>query len=376
VTSATNIQRSQTVRRGGSRSANRDLVPAILLGGPAIVLLLMFLIGPFFMGIGYSFTNQRLISANPTEWVGLRNYQRLLSLSFLAVDPVVDTQTGQPVLDEDGNPEYPRSRDYTRNEADYPQYAGMREWFSFDTANQRIYVLAGDPTFMRSLVNVIFFALIVIPLQTGLGLLLALLVNQKLKGRNFFRTIYFSPVVTSMVVISIVWTFLYDKDNGLINQFLGTISLGAIQPVNWLGNPNTAMLAIIIMSAWQGVGMQMVLFLAGLQGIQESLYEAAGIDGANSWQKFRHVTVPGLRGIFVFIIITITIAAFQLFTQVFVMTNGGPDDATTTVTFHMVRVGFREQDIAYAAAIGVIFFVLILVISLVQRYILRNREAQ
>jgi ABC-type sugar transport system permease subunit len=129
------------------------------------------------------------------------------------------------------------------------------------------------------------------------------------------------------------------------------------------------------MSVWQGVGMQMVLFLAGLQGIQESLYEAAGIDGANGWQKFRNVTVPGLRPIFVFIVITITIAAFQLFTQVFVMTNGGPDDATTTVTFHMVRVGFREQDIAYAAAIGVIFFLFILAISLVQRYVLRNREA-
>lgn len=178
MTTATNTQRSQTVRRGGSRSANRDLVPAILLGGPAIVLLIMFLIGPFFMGIGYSFTNQRLISANPTEWVGLRNYQRLLSMSFLAVDPVVDAQSGQPLLDDEGNKQYPRSRDYTRNEVDYPQYASLREWFSFDTANQRIYVLAGDPTFLRSVVNVIFFAIIVIPLQTGLGLILALLVNQ------------------------------------------------------------------------------------------------------------------------------------------------------------------------------------------------------
>lgn len=110
--SATNTQPAQTVRRGGSRAADRDLVPAILLGGPAIVLLLMFLIGPFFMGIGYSFTNQRLISANPTAWVGLRNYQRLLSLSFLAVDPVVDAQTGQPALDADGNPKYPFRRDY------------------------------------------------------------------------------------------------------------------------------------------------------------------------------------------------------------------------------------------------------------------------
>jgi multiple sugar transport system permease protein len=201
---------------------------------------------------------------------------------------------------------------------------------------------------------------------------LALLVNQQLRGRNFFRTIYFSPVVTSMVVISIVWTFLYDKDNGLINQFL---QLFGLPNVNWLGDPLTAMPAIIIMSVWQGVGFQMVLFLAGLQGIPEFLYEAASIDGANGWQKFRNITVPGLRNVTVFIIITITIAAFQLFTQVFVMTNGGPNDATTTVVFHMVRKGFREQDIAVASAIGVLFFLFILGISLFQRYILRDQEA-
>ena len=233
-------------------------------------------------------------------------------------------------------------------------------------------MLASDPTFLRSVLNVILFAIVVIPLQMGLGLLLALLVNQQLRGRNFFRTIYFSPVVTSMVVISIVWTFLYDKDNGLINQFLQIFGL---PNVNWLGDPATAMPAVIIMSVWQGVGFQMVLFLAGLQGIPDFLYEAAGIDGANGWQKFRSITVPGLRGVTVFIIITITIAAFQLFTQVFVMTNGGPNDATTTVVFHMVRTGFREQDIAGAAAIGVLFFLFILAISLLQRRILRDQEA-
>lgn len=368
---ATTTQATPTTS-GSKRGPTRDFVPAILMAGPAMVLMFMFLIGPFFAGIGYSFTNQRLISANPTEWVGLRNYTRLIKMSVLAVEPVVDPATGQPELDENGDPVYPRSRDYTRNEVDYPQYEGMREWFSFDAGGQRYYVLAGDPTFLRSVLNVILFAVIVIPLQMGLGLLLALLVNQQLRGRNFFRTIYFSPVVTSMVVISIVWTFLYDKDNGLINQFL---QLFGLPNVNWLGDPLTAMPAIIIMSVWQGVGFQIVLFLAGLQGIPEFLYEAASIDGANGWQKFRNITVPGLRNVTVFIIITITIAAFQLFTQVFVMTNGGPNDATTTVVFHMVRKGFREQDIAVASAIGVLFFLFILGISLFQRYILRDQEA-
>lgn len=365
-----NVQTPTQTRGRGQEQ--RDLVPAILLAAPAIILMVMFLIGPFFAGIGFSFTNIRLISANPVEWVGLRNYQRLTKVAVLPVEPVTDPATGQPAVDEAGNLVYPRSRDYTRDEQAYPQYAGTREWFTVDIGDTRYYVLAGDPAFMKSIFNVIFFALVVIPTQTGLGLLLALLVNQKLAGRNFFRTVYFSPVVTSMVVLSFVWIFLYDKDNGLVNQFIGLLG---IPPVNWLGNPSTAMWAIIVMSVWQGVGFQMVLFLAGLQSIPDYLYEAASIDGANAWQKFRYVTIPGLRNVFVFIIITITIAAFQLFTQVFVMTNGGPEDATTTVVFHMVRKGFREQDIAYAAAIGVLFFLFIIGISLVQRFVLRDKEA-
>ena len=177
-----------------------------------------------------------------------------------------------------------------------------------------------------------------------------------------------------MVVISIVWSFLYEKNVGLMNQFLRTLSFGQLGPVDWLGDPNIAMWAIILMSVWQGVGFQMVLFLAGLQGIPDYLYEAASIDGASPWQKFRYITIPGLRNVSVFIIVTITIAAFQLFTQVFVMTNGGPNDATTTVTFQMVQKGFREQDIAYASAIAVIFFLIILGISLFQRRVLRTQE--
>ncbi len=366
---------SRAIGRTEKKRKKSDLGTALILGGPAFLLLLVFLIGPFIMGVWFSFTDQRLISPQPAEFVGGRNYARLLQVSLLTLDPVVDPQTGQPQRDASGNLQYPRSREFTRDEQKYPQYFGLKEWFAFDLGGKRQVVLAADPTFLHSILNNIFFALVVVPLQSGLGLILALLVNQKLKGRNFFRTLYFSPVVTSMVVISIVWTFLYEKNVGLMNQFLKTVSFGNAGPVDWLGDPSLAMWATIIMSVWQGVGLQMVLFLAGLQGIPEHLYEAASIDGANPWQKFWHITVPGLRNVSVFILITITIAAFQLFTQVFVMTNGGPNEATSTVAFHMVQKGFREQDIAYASAISVIFFLFILAISLVQRFLTRNKEA-
>jgi multiple sugar transport system permease protein len=161
-----------------------------------------------------------------------------------------------------------------------------------------------------------------------------------------------------------------------MNQMLKTVSFGALGPVDWLGNPSTAMLAIIIMSVWQGVGLQMILFLAGLQEIPEQLYEAASIDGANGWQRFLNITLPGLRNVSVFIIIAITIAAFQLFSQVWVMTQGGPNGATSTVMFDIVQQGFVEQNIGYASAMSVIFFLFIIAIALVQRYATRERKGK
>jgi multiple sugar transport system permease protein len=227
---------------------------------------------------------------------------------------------------------------------------------------------------MRSLVNNFFFAIVVIPLQSAIGLLLALVVTQKLRGENFFRTMYFAPVVTSMVVVATVWRYLYDVNNGLVNAMIQAASFGLIQPVNWLGDPGVAMWAIIIMSVWQGAGFQMMLFVAGLQQIPEERYEAASIDGANAWQKFLYITIPGLRNVMVFNFIIITIAAFQLFDQVLVMTNGGPDNATSTVVFHMFKNGFREQDIAYASTIAVVFFLIILFINYFQRRVTKTGE--
>lgn len=261
-----------------SRS-ERQWITGLLMAGLAIILLLVFLIGPFFGGIYFSFTNQKLISANPTEFIGLRNYTRLLSFNVLTLNPEIDEATGEIARDEDGNIVFPRSRTFTRDEENYPQFAGLTEWFGFTIGNTRYVVLAGDPVFLRGIVNNFFFALVVIPVQTGLGLALALLVNQGLRGQNFFRTMYFAPVVTSMVVVSYVWRFIFDVNNGLLNEMLAAISFGYMQPVNWLGNPSTAMWAIIIVSVWQGAGFQMMLFVAGLQQIPGSLYEAASIDG-------------------------------------------------------------------------------------------------
>jgi len=230
-----------------------------------------------------------------------------------------------------------------------------------------------DPLFWRSLRNTLYFAVVVVPLQSGFALLLALLVNQRIRGTNFFRTLYFVPVVTSIVVVSILWKFMYQPD-GLVNNLLQSVSFNLIQGTDWLNNPGAAMPAIMFMSIWQAVGFHMIIWLSGLQTIAPELYEAADIDGAGRWEKFRYVTWPGLRNTRTFILVTITIAALSLFAQINIMTNGGPLDATTTVVFQAVRIGYQQQQTAYASAISLVFFLLVLTVSLVQRYLTREKD--
>lgn len=336
---------------------------ALLMNLPAMGGLLLFVVLPFMLAIVFSFTDQRLLSPNPTEFVGLRNYERLLDVAVIKLDPVRD-ESGALVKDADGNPEYPRLRTVFREN---PKYEGFKEVKTFDVGEARYAVASKDPLFWRALANIILFVVMVVPLQCGAALGCALLINQKLPGMTFFRTVFFSPVVISMVVISIVWTFLYDRQFGLVNQFLSWISFGYIPPIDWLGDPSIAMTAIVIMSAWQAMGFQMVIFLAGLQSISADLYEAASLDGANAWQRFRNVTLPGLKNTTIFILTATTMQAFALFTQIDVMTQGGPDDATVTVMYNAVRTGFREQDIAYGSTITVVFFLMILAVAFLQR---------
>ncbi|GGJ43451.1 carbohydrate ABC transporter permease [Deinococcus roseus] len=340
-----------------------DFKSALWMSAPALLGLFVFIVLPFLLAILFSFSNQRLMSPNPTEFVGFRNYDRLLSVRMLTLQPEKD-EAGKILLDETGQPTYPRIRSVLRSDENLREF---KELFTVSLFGQRTAVVAKDPIFWIGLLNILKFSLMVVPLQCGIALLLAFLINQKLPGMQVFRTIFFSPVVTSMVVIAIVWTFLYDRQVGLINQMLSALSFGHIAPIDWLGEEKIALLSIVIMSAWQGMGFQMVVFLAGLQSIPEELYEAAELDGAGGWQKFRFITLPGLRNTLNFVLTTTTIGALGLFTQVDVMTQGGPNNSTVTVMMHAVRSGYQEQDIAYGSTISVVLFVLVLLIALVQR---------
>lgn len=357
--------------KGSQFSLKRqEQISGYLMLAPAVILLSIFLITPFFMAFGLSFTDQPLVPRletvtdeetgetfqrqEPPDYIGLENYQDLLKLQIFTVEQVEN---------EDGELEYERSRTYLRP-------AGLEELFAIDLFGARYLIGAGDAAFYRSLFNIFLFVLIVVPVQTSFALGLAMLVNQKIRLTEFYRTIYFSPVVTSMAIVAVLWFFLYNPDEGLINTFLGAIGLG---PYDWLESPQQALLAIIIMSIWQGVGFQMIIYLAGLQQIPEVLYEASALDGANRIQQFRFITLPSLRNTTLFVAISTTILAFKLFVQVDVMTfgRGGPDNATITPVLHMVNEGFRgPQRVGYAAAIAVVFVLLVLVISLIQRRVL------
>jgi multiple sugar transport system permease protein len=312
-------------------------------------------------------TGQTIQQQKPPDFIGLDSYRDLLRIQLFPLLPLRDEETGQVIRDENGEIQYESARTYLRPER-------LEELVQFDFLGTHYLVGAGDATFYRSLMNIFQFVVIVVPVQTSFALGLAMLVNQKIRGTNLFRTIYFSPVVTAVAIVSVLWFFLYNPSDGLINNFLHIFNLG---PYQWLESPLSAMLAIIIMSIWQGVGFQMVVYLAGLQEIPEDLYEASSIDGANKIQQFRFVTLPGLRNTTLFVAISTTILAFKLFVQVDVMTfgRGGPEDATITPVLHMVNEGFRSaQRVGYAAAIAVVFVVIVVVISLFQRRFLSSGE--
>jgi len=338
---------------------------------PGFGLIALFIILPFFFAFGLSLTNQRLISPNPTEYVGFSNYSDLLGLAVITVEPERDAD-GTALRDEDGEIQYPRVRTITRSD-DFPQYRGMREWFRWHSGEEARVVIASDVVFMKALVNTLLFVLVVAPVQGALALGLALLINQKLRGINVFRAIYFMPVVVSIVVVSLLWRFIYDGNDGLLNNLLTALTFGGWEPVDWLGNPETALGSIMAMSIWQAVGFHMVIWLSGLQTISPTLYEAAEIEGASKWQTFRYVTWPGLRNTAVLVLIVITMQAFALFAQIDVMTNGGPLDSTQTVVFQAVERGYGKQDISGGSTISVILFLLVLTISLIQRWLTREK---
>ena len=272
---------------------------------PALILLFTFLILPVILAFVYSFMNYNMLNPDGKVFTGLDNYIRLFQ----------------------------------------------------------------DSIFLTSLKNTLYFTILVVPIQCSVALGLALLVNKKVKVAGIGRVFFFSHVVTSMVVVAILWTFLYNVDSGIINNALNFFG---IENQPFLLSADQAMNSIIFMSVWQAAGFQMMIFLAGLKDVPEELYEAAEMDGANVWQKFKHVTLPSISHVTGFVLIITTIQAFRLFIQPFVMTNGGPSDSTKTLVFMLYENGFQFRDVGYSSAIAVVFFVIVLVSSFILKKVLKQ----
>jgi multiple sugar transport system permease protein len=224
--------------------------------------------------------------------------------------------------------------------------------------------LFDDPLFFTALKNTFYFVILAGPLSIAVSLGTAMLLNSKLvKFKAIFRLSYFIPVVTTLVAVAVVWRFIYHPKFGIINYFLSLLS---IAPINWLGETSTAMPAIVLMSVWKNFGYNMIIFIAGLQNIPEDLYEAASIEGANGWQKFKSITIPMLAPTTVFISIITMIGYFQLFAEPYIMTQGGPLNSTLSIVQYMYQEGFRWWNMGYSASIAFVLFFIIMIGTLIQ----------
>jgi len=229
-------------------------------------------------------------------------------------------------------------------------------------------ILFHDQRFWHSIRNTVFYTVCVIPPGVILALLLAIAIDQKIRFKSFFRIIYFIPAVTSVIALSVIWKWMFAGEKyGLINHFL--LAAG-FKPVDWLMSPTYTLPAIIIMSIWAGLGYNMILFLAGLQTIPTTVYEAADIDGANLWDKFRYITLPLLKPTMVFVVVMGVIASFQVFERIYIMTEsefgiGGVLDSALTVVAYLYDMGFRRFQMGYASALGYIVFAVVFLITLI-----------
>ncbi|MDQ0686792.1 multiple sugar transport system permease protein [Streptomyces achromogenes] len=308
----TSPPRSAKSKRPGRR--NRDWLHGLLMSAPALGGLIAFVGAPFVYAVVLSFYNVRLGSPLPPRFFGLEQYRRLFT---------------------------------------DPDMSGP---------------------FLRALLNNLTFAVVVVPLQTGLALALAILLNRKLKAIGLFRSLFFLPVVFPMALVAVIWRLILARSgDGLLNSALDAVTFGNWGAFNWLGDGLTAMASIIVLSVWQGVGFQMVILLAGLQQIPGELYEAASLDRASRWQQFRHVTLPGIRGTLVFVALLTSVFSFRVFDQVYVLVKGGglDEDATRTVMYQAVTTAFDQNNIGQASAITVVFFLIVVALTLTQRRVVR-----
>lgn len=230
-------------------------------------------------------------------------------------------------------------------------------------------MLLKDASFIKSVMNSIYFAAVVIPLQTAIALGLALLVKKKFRGIGIFRTIYFLPVIVSFAIAATIFKLIYNKDYGMMNIVLKGFGLPTF---DFLSNPDISMLGIIILCIWKAMGFFMIIFLAGLNNIPESLYEAAQIDGAGPLQRFITITLPLLKRTMAFVVIITTMDALKIFVPIYITTSGGPAGSTSTVVYHIYLTAFKQLNMGIATAAAFMFFAVVLVISIIQLRIFRT----
>lgn len=275
---------------------------------PALIFITALIVVPFLLSVWFSFTDQRLVPRPiPTKFIGTTNYERMFV----------------------------------------------------------------DPLFWQAIWNTALFALIVTPVQLGMSLGAALILNSAIPFRSFFRSVAILPLLLPMTVIVSIWAVLFRIPSGPFNTVYQWFA-GQGAYVDFLGNPSTAMLSVVALSAWATFPYQMLIYLAGLQDIPQDLYEAAKLDGAKTWQRFRYVTWPGLRNVNIFLLIITTVGALKLFTQVDILTKGGPNGATTTIIHYLFKQGYSTQKVGYASAVAVFFFLAVTAIALLQRRLLKN----
>lgn len=272
---------------------------------PALILLIIFLIVPIGMVFYYAFTDYYLLTPDARQFIGLENFKQLFN----------------------------------------------------------------DPIFIKSVWNTAKFVIWIIPVQLGAALGMALIINKNRKGNMFFKIAFFAPVVMSLVVISILWLYLLNPNEGLINALLNQLG---IKSMPFLTSPKQAMYTVVFVSAWQGAGYQMLLLLGGMQNIPRDVYEAAEIDGFSKFQQFRYITLPLLKPTAIFVLLTTLISAFKLIVQPMVMTQGGPMNSTMTMVYYIYQTGFTDRLVGYSSSIALVFTTMIGLITIAQRKLIKE----
>ncbi len=344
--------RAPTAKAMGERVSDNEMLNGYLFLSPNLIGFLLFFAGPLIFSLYVSFTDSDAFGQ--PNWIGLANYAEIFNLDFAQLESA--DQLANQVLD----------------------VTVYDELMRFSIFGRHLLVGAQDKLFWISLRNTVFFVLLAVPFSVVPALFLASVLNSRLRGMKFFRTVYFLPSVAAVVGVALIWRWLYNSAVGWINYAItgGVNAFNSIAgsealvdpQIGWLSDTNVALLAVVIIASWQWLGFNTILYLAGLQGIPGVLYEAAQVDGAGIWARFRRLTVPLLAPTTFFVLTTTTIQAMQIFDQVFVLTipPGGPGPSTMTIVLYLYNQGFRNFRQGYAAAIAWVLFLLIFAATIFQ----------